>query len=145
MKRVTRLDGAAVANRDELVVEIRHATVGAWALEIMLLSGAFAEEVVVHLGDGWTIALRMSGDPEARRSAFTSTGERSYTCVLSRTQLGYVQGTLLRAYRDEVAEVNHIHVEGLLGDSPFDMTLMFERYREPMSPEEAEKAILGKV
>jgi hypothetical protein len=56
---------------------------------------------------------------------------------LSRNQAEYLEATLLRAYRDEMAEVNHIHLEGELDGSSYDLTLLFDVSRPPMSPEEA--------
>jgi hypothetical protein len=53
--------------------------------------------------------------------------------------LGHLLATLLRAYRDQVAEVSHVHIEGLLDGAPYDLTVMFDVCKESMSPEEAKK------
>jgi hypothetical protein len=60
---------------------------------------------------------------------------------LSRTQATYMQATLLRTYRDEMAAVDHVHIEGFMRESPFDLTLFFALSRPPMTPEEIEKLI----
>jgi hypothetical protein len=57
--------------------------------------------------------------------------------ALGKNQAEYLQATLLRAYCDEVAEVNHWHIEGDRDGTSFDLTIMFHAFREPMSAEEA--------
>jgi hypothetical protein len=48
---------------------------------------------------------------------------------------------LLRAYRDGLAEANHVHLDGTRQKHPFSLTFFFELYREPMSGEEAIKRL----
>jgi hypothetical protein len=61
--------------------------------------------------------------------------------AIGRNQAGYLQAVLLRAYRDQMAEVNHVHIEGQRSGTPFDLTVMFEVAREPMTPEDAKKLL----
>jgi hypothetical protein len=42
-----------------------------------------------------------------------------------------------------MAEVNHVHVEGRLNGESFDLTLVFQTSRPPMTQEEAERLMGG--
>lgn len=139
--RIAKLGATSMAGRDELVIEIQQKEVAKWALEFALLLGGFVEQTEVRLENGFSILFRISSDSKADRTMMARKGENAFSCELSRTQAGYVQATLLRAYRDEMAEVNHIHVEGFLSDASFDLTLMFDTYRPPMSAKGAEEMI----
>lgn len=50
---------------------------------------------------------------------------------------GYLRVVLLRAYRDGWAEVNHVHIEAVLGDKLYDLTVMLELLRGPTPGEDA--------
>lgn len=141
MTRTIKLGSTPLTGRDELIVEIQQKEVARWALEFALLLGGFVEQTEVRLEDGSSILFQIISDSTAGRAIMARRGESAFSCELSRTQAGYVHATLLRAYRDEMAEVNHIHVEGFLGDASFDLTLMFDTYRSPMSAKEAEEMI----
>jgi len=59
--------------------------------------------------------------------------------LLSVNQLEYLCASLLKAYRDQVAETSHIHIEGVCDQKDYDLTIMFENFREPLTPEQASK------
>jgi hypothetical protein len=58
------------------------------------------------------MSLQDESEEMAKRTVVTRINEKRIRFELSRTQAGYLQATLLRAYRDDMAEVNHIHIEG---------------------------------
>jgi hypothetical protein len=61
--------------------------------------------------------------------------------AIGRNQAKYLQAVLLRAYRDQIAEVNHVHIDGESDGKPFDLTVIFELSLEPMTPENAKKLL----
>ena len=142
MRRTIKLGSTSLIGRDELIIEIPQKEVAKWALELTLLLGGFVEQTEVRLEDGSSVVFAISADSSADRTVMARKGEHAFSCELSRTQAGSFHATLLRAYRDEMAEVNHIHLDGFLGDAPFDLTLMFDTYRPPMSAKEAQERIL---
>lgn len=128
----------------ELVLETEQAEVGALALELTLLVEGLSEAVVILTPAGHRISLSIpkkeKGLLEARTKV-TQADPKRIAFELSRTQAEYMQATLLRTYRDEMAAVNHIHIEGFMGESAFDLTLFFALSRPPMTPEEIENLI----
>ena len=142
MKRAVRIGATCLIGPTELVVGVAQEDVGRWALEFALLLGGFCSQTDVTLEDGSVLSLVIDQRPQADRTQVARLRESLFRCELSRTQAGYVHSTLLRAFRDEMAEVSHIHVEGTLGQEAFDLTLAFDTYRPPMTAKEAEEAIL---
>lgn len=51
-------------------------------------------------------------------------------------------GVVLRALANGgVAETPHIHIEALLSDTPYDLTVFFEHVQPPLSQEEVERLL----
>lgn len=143
MSRFFRISSEALFSQEELVIEVEQAEVGALALELTLLLMKLTDSISISFPGGHAVLLSLQDETEeiAKRTKAARVTEKRIKFELSRTQAGYLQATLLRAYRDEMAEVNHIHIEGTLRDAPFDLTIFFRTSRPPMSPEEIEKLV----
>lgn len=123
----------------EAVVEIEQSQTGALALELDLLLHGLATTLAVGAGAGDRIVIsfaRGAGRPGERARALRPSRDR-VELELALEPIARLQAVLLRAYRDGMAEVNHVHVECQLGAAPFDLTLFFRAARPPMTPEEA--------
>jgi len=138
------IEAETLSSKDELLVEIEQDDVGVWALAVTLLLEGLTEQVrVTSLSDGETYLLRLQKDEHsAKRTVVSRAHSGGYVFALALTQARYMQVTLLRAYRDGMAEVNHVHVEGTLDGSAFDLTAFFKVARPPMSSDDA-KRLMG--
>lgn len=136
-RRVLQLSSDSVAGANELVVEIQQAEVGPLALEVGLLVSRLVESLHLRSRAGPSLTLSLINDDRLPKAIVTHQpdGARSFAVGINQTE--YLQAVLLRAFRDGAAEVNHIHIEGQRDGEPFDLTLMFELYKEPMSEGEA--------
>jgi hypothetical protein len=141
--RLFRAKNDPLIGSTELVVEAEQAEVGTFALELTLLIEGLSEMVVILTPAGYRISLSIQKKEEKglfeARTRVTQVDPMRMSFEIARTQAMYMQATLLRAYRDEMAAVNHVHIEGFLRESPFDLTLLFATSRPPMTPEEIER------
>ena len=117
MSRFFRISSEPLFSQEEIVIEVEQAEVGALALELTLLLMKLSECVSISLAGGHAVLLSLQAESEevAKRTKVAKVNEKRIKFELSRTQAGYLQATLLRAYRDEMAEVNHIQIEKLVG------------------------------
>ncbi len=143
MRRFVLLDSEPILEAGEVVVEVRAAAVSTLALEFCLLLEGLADSLRLGTASGTAVLLRLTDGEQLGKATVERSAANVVSFQFGRNQAEYVQAALLRAYRDGVAEVSHIHVEGSLGDTPFDLTLLFECHREPLSADEA-RALLAK-
>jgi hypothetical protein len=121
----------------EVVVELSHDEVKLLALEITLLAAGLISMVALRSHSKQRVELT-PGSRDVR--ATLRVLQADYVQVgLSQNQMEYLQMVLLRAYRDEMAEVNHVHLEGECAGREMAFTVLFETFRPPLSPAEAEK------
>lgn len=127
----------------DAVFDVDQTHVGAWALEIALLLNGLTEEVTALAPSGASIVLTLQAEPEqsAKRTIASRIAPNQLRFALSRTQAEYLQSVLLRAYRDGMAEVSHIHIEGFTDTSEYDLTFAFREFHAPMSAEDAAKLL----
>ena len=144
MKRAVKTSAIAVIHRGELVLNVSHNEFGKWALEFTLLLEGLVKITDIRTGGKNRVRISLNDDLQADRLLAIKSRNGDFEFVLPRNQAEYLQATLLRAYRDEMAEVNHVHAEGYMDGKPFDLTMMFDVYRPPMTAEEAEREIFGK-
>jgi hypothetical protein len=130
-----------VAGASEIIVELSQGEIAVIALELTLLLGGLVDFACLVSGAA-RLVLQIAEQGRVVTTFSREAGER-VRCSLSRDNAEYLQMSLLRAYRDGMAEVNHIHIEGKLDGESFDLTLLFDTSRPPMTPEEAEK-IMGR-
>lgn len=143
MKRTLRFESELLIGPNEVVVEIGQGHVAKWALEVALLVDGLSESLTVRASGGRCIvlSLREESHPLEHRTAVLRMSPDRMMFSLSRNHAEYLEITLLRAYRDEMAAVNHIHLEGELAGSPYDLTILFDASRPPMSSGETAKLI----
>lgn len=135
MDRSIELQAGAVVEGDaEEVIELRQDEIAKMALEIVLLSHGLSDSLTVWTRSGHKLVLRLNDEDPAR--VRVTRGAQQLRYGIPGPLLGYLESTLLRAYRDGVADVNHIHLEGEIDDRSFDLTFLFALSRAPMSPEE---------
>ena len=134
MKRLLNTDSTVVMGPGELVLEVSQNEFGKWALEFTLLLEGLTKITDMRIGKN-RICISLSNDLHADRLLAKKSGNGDFEFILPRNQAEYLQAKLLRAYRDEMAEVNHVHAEGFLDGKPFDLTMMFDVYRPPMTAE----------
>lgn len=138
MARVVLLASAPLSDANEVVMELSQDAVARLALELALQLEGLTDSVQLAARSGQGVVLTLGDGQNISKARVERTGKR-ILFELGRNQLEYVQAFLLRAYREEAAEVNHLHVEGVDADASFDLTLMFEVFQEPMSSEEARR------
>jgi len=139
MKRFLSLQSEGLLGSAELVIEILQTEVARVALELTLLRLGHCDSVRIQAGGGTSVVLTMLAEDRVSKASVARGTDGSLSFALGINQVGYLQAVLLRAYRDEMAEVNHVHVEGVQAGQDFDLTLMFSVYQPPMSPEEVER------
>jgi len=139
MNRFLLLSSEPLVGSGEVVVELSHATVPTLALELSLLLGGLADSVRLSANSGASVILAVGGGDTVNKADVKRKSTDTVHFRLGTNQVEYLQAVLLRAYRDGAAEVNHVHVEGSDDDADYDLTLLFERFREPMTGAEAMK------
>jgi len=141
VKRSIGLEAEPIVGPGEVVIELSHGNVPIAALEIRLLLEAMTTSLRFSAGAGCSVLLTVSDARVANKALVTSHDSGVVAFHVGINQAEYLEATLLRAYRDEAAEVNHLHVEGLLDSNAMDLTVLFERSLPSMSAEEAEKRL----
>jgi hypothetical protein len=141
MNRFLASDDEIIFGQRETVVEIMQERFGVWTLEISLLLHGLVESITVRSPNGGALLLSLLEDKRPKRSAVSRIGTNKLRIELSRTQAEYLQAVLLRAYRDGMADVEHVHIEGELAGTTHDLTVFFGASRPPLSAEEAAKAL----
>jgi hypothetical protein len=138
-RRFVSLSGEALLNEAEVVLELDGDSINTVALELTLLLEGLANSLRLspRTGPGVLISA-FSGDLVAKAEVGRA-ADGTLTFRMGRNQVEYLRAVLLRAYRDQMAEVSHVHIEGELGRTAFDLTVMFASYATPMNPEEAAK------
>jgi hypothetical protein len=119
------------------VIEVAPAQIVPFTLELALLVheavtglelvSASDQRVVLTVDEGTTWAI--TGDPGP------------VVFALGRNQVEHLHATLLRAYRDGVAEVDHVHVEPRTDGVDVALTIVFDEFAPPMSPEAAARLL----
>jgi hypothetical protein len=121
----------------EVVIELSQLEVGRLALEITLVLNGMAEGVILQSPSGQKVELSVGSTENVAKVERIAPSRLNF--VLDQNQGEYLQAVLLRSYRDQMAEVNHIHIEGIEGPAVIDLTVLFQAYAPPMSPEAAAK------
>ena len=139
MSRTVKLGADRVlTSPSEVVVELDQDDVAILALELTLLLRRMSDLVSIVSGSNRLTLTLLDQAPPAK---FSRDAIGRIQCSLSRDSAEYLEATLLRAFRDGMADVNHVHVEGKLDGESFDLTLLFAVSRPPMTPEEADKVM----
>jgi hypothetical protein len=139
MNRFLQLPGEPVVGDNEVVIEVPHTIVAPMALELSLLLSGLADSLRMRAQSGINIVITVGAGVAVSKAIVGRGKADTLSFELGRNQAEYLHAVLLRAHRDGAAEVNHIHIEGAGGEDLFDLTILFETYREPMTREEAMK------
>lgn len=124
----------------EVVIDLSIDETNTLALEIALLLQSMAQWVRLRCPRGGKIDIALGSSEKSTIVDNLATSHVRFQ--LDRHSAEYIQAVLLRAYRDKMAEVDHIHIDGrTIQDDAFDLTLMFQTYKPPMSPEEAARVM----
>lgn len=138
--RAVRLPSELLHSDGEVVLELSQGMLGPVILELDLLLHAYVSEVQLRRSRGPSVRLRCSVD-ERHVPRVHRVPEGDFAFDLARTDVEYMHGFLLRAYRDGMGEVSHIHVEARGEPGSFDLTVMLELYKPPMSAEDAKRLL----
>lgn len=126
----------------EIVVSLTEAELAPLCLELALL--LLSETTALQLQAGEErLDLEVAKKSQHPQASFTYGKSRTLRCAIDRDGLEYLQATLLRAWRDGIAEVDHVHIEGLLAGAGHDFTVRLAKARPPVSASQARKK-LGK-
>jgi hypothetical protein len=139
VRRYLPLSSEGMLATGEVVIELSRDGVTSMALEFGLLLEEMAESLRVQPRGGAAVTLTIVDNSRVAKAVVKSLPDDSIDFAIGRNQAEYIYAVLLRAYRDQAAEVSHVHVEGERDGASFDLTLMFDMFREPMSSEEASK------
>ncbi len=143
MNRFLACDDEIIFGQREAVLEITQERFGSWALEIALLLQGLSESLTVRSPGGGTLRLVLLSDRSVKRSVVSRHEANELRFELARTQAEYLQAVLLRAYRDGMADVDHVHIEGSCAGAAYDLTFFFGASRPPVPGEEAAKLMRG--
>jgi hypothetical protein len=143
VRRFLALSGESLLGVGEVVIELKQAVVGSVALELALLLSGLVQSLRIQPDKGPQLLITVTDNDRVAKANVTLESNDTVSFQIGRNQAEYLQAVLLRSYRDEMAEVNHVHIEGWCLGASFDLTVMFEAAREPMTPEEAQKLLNG--
>jgi hypothetical protein len=113
------------------------------ALEVALLLFGLTDGLLVNATGDQAMFIARHPDPAEVRGRVDHSDAARVDVLLARNQLEFIQAALLRAYRDGVAEVDHIHAEVTRQTGVYDVTLVFEHHRGPLPLDEAMRLFLG--
>jgi hypothetical protein len=124
----------------EVVVSLAEADVTPLCLEFALL--LLGETAALQLQSGEErLDLEIAKKSQQPQASFARGKARGLRCTLDRDGLEYLQATLLRAWRDGAAEVDHLHLEGALAGSGHDLTVRFAKAQAPMTAAQARRKL----
>jgi hypothetical protein len=138
-KRFLSLPGESLVGAGEVVIELKQGVIGSFALELALLLSGLVQSLRIQPSKGPQLLVTLTDGERVSKANMTPEPPDTVRLKIGRNQAAYLQAALLRAYRDQMAEVDHVHIEGQCNGTPFDLTVMFEFARVPMTPEEAQK------
>jgi hypothetical protein len=138
-RRFVSLSGEALLSETEVVLELGGDSVATVALELTLVLEGLADSLRLSSRAGPSVVVSENSGDRVAKAEVARAADGSLTFRMGRNQVEYLRAVILRAYRDQMAEVSHVHIEGELGQAAFDLTVMFATYAAPMSPEEAAK------
>lgn len=141
VRRFLEIAGESLLGSAEIVLELEQSVVASMALELTLLLAGLSSSLRLGPSAGPAIIMKLVPGDRVSKAAVTLAADGALSFVLGTNQAEYLQTVLLRAYRDEAAEVNHVHIEGERDGLAFDLTVMFGVFREPMSAEEAKRLL----
>ena len=141
MKRFLPIDGESVMDAAEIVIEVPQGSIAALVMELDLLLDAMTASLFIRSNMGPSVRLTVLDCDWVGKATVARGSDGSVSFAIGRNQAEHLRATLLRAYRDGMAQVDHVHIEGQHDDAFFDLTFLFDVVQEPMTPEEAAELI----
>ena len=139
MKRYLESEIEIIASSNEMIIEVDQAYYATLGLELTLLVNKLCESLTIRGRNAQVIVLSIHSltDDYIGRTRIVCKSDTQMEFELSATQAEYLQASMLHAYRDKMAQVEHIHIEGYLDGKPYDLTVFFNSAVESLSEEEA--------
>lgn len=139
MNRLIQSKCSVMNSSGEFVIELKQTDVSCFILELTMLLMKQVYRLTFMFEDDIRVDMRLQDDlPHASKMIVNKKGNGLFF-DFSVNHLEYLLAFLLRAYRDGVAEVDHIHLEGDYGPQSYDLTFIFDSYSPSLTPEEAAK------
>ena len=139
MTRVYNSYCTALKEKNEFVIELQQSSISGLVLELFMVMLGLIDRLVILFEGNIKLEVRLEKILSPGDKAVVKDTSEGIAINFSRTHLEYLCAFLLRTYRDQMAEVNHLHIEGEKEAVAFDLTFLFEIYAESLSPEEASK------
>jgi hypothetical protein len=136
--RPFELTSDIIVDPEELLVEVSLVEFGPAALEMTLLAASLIPHAVFQDRTGRRLTFDVLAS-DSKRGVLSGLDSRSIHLSLPMVTVKYLQAVLLRAYRDGMAEVGHIHVE----TTSIDLTFLFAVSAPPMSGDDAARILEG--
>lgn len=133
-----RIDNDILLSDSEYVIEVSSKHLQLWCLSFTLLATKLVSSFNI-LFKNHRVKILLSEDLENKWLEVIKKDASITEVAIPMNQVEYLQFTLLRALRDSIAEMEHIHLEGSRNSEQFNITLFFENYSQPFDPEEAAK------
>ncbi len=139
MKRSIKIECSTINADSEFIIELRQSDISTLILELSMIMMGLLDKLMIIFNNGDSVEISLGEKLSQTDKATVSQKQGRVFFVLSANHLEYLCTFLLRVYRDEIAEVNHLHIEGKKGDEPYDLTLLFNQSSAAMTPEEASR------
>jgi hypothetical protein len=138
--QTTRLKEKGLSRDGEFVLQIGTDEIQDVAIQLMMLLWGIKSAVVFSDGSSLFVKVLKGVDSASVAQVRSSPGKLEF--VLGSNQVEYFLATLLRAIANGgAATASHIHIEGVMRGNPYDLTVLFEHFQPPLSPDEAEKEL----
>lgn len=140
MNQMMRLSDSGLVGNGEYILYFRSDELGDVAIRLMMLLWEIVPAVVFLTGTEIVTLKVLLGEDRVSKGRVVRVNNK-LEFILGNNQIECLLGVVLRALANGgVAETPHIHIEALLSDTPYDLTVFFEHVQPPMSQEEVEKA-----
>lgn len=136
-RRFLALAGDSLGGESEVILELKPSDIPHFALELTLLLEGLADSLRLQPSSGPSVMISMIPSDRVSKARVDVTPDGSIAFAIGKNQAGYIRAILLRAYRDRMAEVSHIHIEGEFKGALRDLTVVCTLFREPMSSKDA--------
>ncbi|QED26421.1 hypothetical protein FRD01_03990 [Microvenator marinus] len=125
--RIIKLKEQGLSGDGEFVLRIGPDEMQEVALRLMMLLWEITSTVV--FSDGGRVIIKVLKVDDDVSNAQVESSHGSLVFFLGKNQVEYLLATLLRAIANGgVASASHIHIEGLKGGAPYDLTILFEHF-----------------
>lgn len=141
MNQMMRLSDSGLVGNGEYILYFRSDELGEVAIRLMMLVWEIVPAVVFLTGTEIVTLKVLHGEDRVSKGTVTRVNNK-LEFLLGNNQIECLLAVVLRALANGgVAETPHIHIEALLRDAPYDLTVFFEHVQPPLAQEEVEKLL----